>query len=33
MLSFVRWRGLQIAPVQRFQFSRLLPLAAFDQFT
>src|SRR6266851_723728 len=33
VLSFVRWRGLQIAPMHGFQFTRLLALAAFDQFT
>ena len=32
VLSLLRRRGLQIAPVQRFQFRSLLPLSALDQF-
>jgi hypothetical protein len=31
MRSFLWWRSLQIAPVQRFQFSSLLLLPALDQ--
>jgi hypothetical protein len=33
MLSRLRRRGVQIAPVQRFQFRSLLPLSTLDQFT
>src|SRR5260370_41882812 len=31
--SFLRWHGLQIAPMHGFQFTGLLPLATLDQFT